>query len=150
MRAISSASSRMRHNSPSHSRPVTASGWYPVSSSTVVSAACPSSPAESRPFLLESAIWLLSEPAGGHQPLQELVLRLVDLFLAQLGRLPALLERQQAGPDGRLVVELVRRLLLDALRQPHRPAERREGERQEPADQAHAALPALMSASAKL
>src|SRR5829696_8192767 len=100
MRASSSTSTLTCQNSPSHSSPVTASGAYPVSSSTVDSAAWASSLAESLPLSLDPAIALLSHnPTERHRALYQSVLRSVDLALVELARLARSLELEQPSAN---------------------------------------------------
>src|SRR3954468_24279352 len=93
---------------------------------------------------------LSGQPADPHEPFDQRILRRRDLRLVERACLPRGLEVQQALSDRGLVVQLVLRLLLDALRQPDRPADGSEPERQQAGDQAHAAVPGLRSISAKL
>src|SRR5919204_6451596 len=94
MRASSSASTVTSQHSPSHSSPVTDSALWLVSSSTVSSAAWLSSAADRRPFSLSRAIHV-SHPAAGDQLLEQRILGLLDLLLAQLAALAHRLELEQ-------------------------------------------------------
>src|SRR4051794_14328607 len=93
---------------------------------------------------------LLPESADLHQPLEQLVLRFVDLLWGQLAGLPRVLELEYPVPDRRLVVELSLRLLLNALGNPRGSADRGERQGEQAADQAHAPASASNSRSAKL
>src|SRR5436190_3426648 len=151
MRDISRTSTVTRQDSPSHSRPVAASDLWPVSSSTVVSAARASSMAERFPSSSALAIPLLSAGAAKpDQTLQKRVLGFLDLVLAELACLTRGFQFLQACHDRRLVVLLVLSFSLNHAGQPHRPAHRRQRQGQQSRDQAHAALPMLNSAWAKL
>src|SRR5215211_300790 len=150
-RESSSTSTVTCQRSPSHSSPVTASGSYPVSSSTVVRAAWLSSWADSRPSSFDPAMVLLPrESTNLHQALDQRILGLGDLLLVEVARLARCLQFEQSGACRRLVVELLLGLLLDPFGDPYRSAYGSQRQRQKPGDQSHPASPAVSLASAKL
>src|SRR5438874_9005224 len=97
----------MRQLSPSHSRPVTASGRYPVSCLTVTSAACASSVAESFPSSDAAMALLFPEAADHDQAIEDLILRLLDLLLAQFAPFSGRLQLRQRDEQRGFLVELV-------------------------------------------
>src|SRR5256885_95872 len=98
-------------------------------------AARPSSPAESAPSL-EPAM-LLRIAADRHEAIDQRVLGLGHLFLAELAALARGLELEQGLVQPRLVGHLLVGLLLEALREPDRAADRSERQGEEAGDQAH-------------
>src|SRR4051794_32025807 len=150
MRGSSRTSTVTCHSSPSHSRPVTASASYPVSSCTVVIAARPSSAADRLPLSLDRAIALPPIPAQDHQLFDQCVLCMLDFGLVVGARLARGLQLEQRSLDPGLVVELELGLLLEALRDPDRAAHGRERQRDQGGEEAHQAAPAASSMSAKL
>src|SRR5258706_10358102 len=107
--------------------------------------------ADSFPFSLELAITLLfAEPAKRDHLFQQGVLRFGDLRLAELAGCARAAQLGQRGAYGRVVVRLLLRLLLDHPAEGHGAAYRRERQREQAGDQAHAAASWLRSVSAKL
>src|SRR4051812_43129084 len=100
IRDNSSTSTVTHQDSPSHSRPVAASGMWPVSSSTVVSAAWASSLAVRFPFSFAFAMTLLfTDSTKCDQAFDEGVFGLLDLFLAVQAGLARGLHFRKAGHD---------------------------------------------------
>src|SRR4051812_45288384 len=76
------------------------------------------------------------------QPLEQRVLALLELLLADLAELELHAQLGELAAHARLVMELSLGLERDLLADPGDAADGRERERQQPRDQAHAALPA--------
>src|SRR5688572_29540689 len=85
---------------------------------------------------------------SSNQALEQLVLRLRGLFLADLTGLARRFDLHELRADHVLVVELRLGLLLDALGEPDGAAHRRERKRQKAGDQAH--VPTASCSSVKL
>src|SRR3954453_11497683 len=76
------------------------------------------------------------------QPLEQRVLALLELLLADLPELELHAELGELAAHARLVVQLALRFERDLFADPGDAPDRREGQRQQPGDQAHAGLPA--------
>src|SRR4029079_6274870 len=76
------------------------------------------------------------------QPLEQLVLDLLELLDRELAPLVAELDVGELPPDRTPLVHLARSLLGDLLRDPHRPADRRQREQQDASAERVRASPA--------